>query len=347
MVDFNKRGSAATAGEVLVNLTGYYDRVLLDRLQPELLYGLFGEPHPLPEKEGSQITMRRYAKMSVATTALTEGVTKTGAKATHNDLTATPLQYGDYLVGTDAVKLQSPDPLRTVYTEILGEQAGETWDILDRNVLKAGTHVEFAGTATADTGVAAAMTLNDVEKVINNLERNDCRPIKSMIKAGKGIGTVPINKAFIAIIHPDQVPDVSGLTGWTPVEKYADRGQMLPGEIGMVNRCRFLVSTQVYIETGVGGDSSQVCNETTTDKTDIYHTVFLSQRAYGITTMKGGKGVQTIFKDLGSSGVADALNQRWSQGWKGWRVAKILEEVRIARLECGATAATSGSLDGP
>jgi hypothetical protein len=53
-----------------------------------------------------------------------------------------------------------------------------------------------------------------------------------------------------------------------------------------------------------------------------------------VTKINGEGDAKVIVKALGSSGVADPLNQRQSIGWKiNAFVAKRLEETAIARLE--------------
>ena len=47
--------------------------------------------------------------------------------------------------------------------------------------------------------------------------------------------------------------------------------------------------------------------------------------------------METIVKELGSSGSADPLNQRSSVGWKASKVAKILNEAWVYRVEVSLT----------
>lgn len=69
---------------------------------------------------------------------------------------------------------------------------------------------------------------------------------------------------------------------------------------------------------------------------DVYATLILGANAYGVTEVEGG-GLQHIVKPLGSSGVADALNQRSSVGWKATKVAKRLVEQYMVRIESTST----------
>jgi len=64
----------------------------------------------------------------------------------------------------------------------------------------------------------------------------------------------------------------------------------------------------------------------------VYGTLFFGRDAYGVTEVEGG-GLQTIVKQKGSAGTADALDQRSSVGWKAMETAKILMEPYMVRVE--------------
>ncbi|MBO5007624.1 MAG: hypothetical protein J6D26_02180 [Clostridia bacterium] len=65
---------------------------------------------------------------------------------------------------------------------------------------------------------------------------------------------------------------------------------------------------------------------------DIYSTLVLGANAYGVTEVTGG-GLEHIVKQLGSGGTADPLNQRATAGWKGTKVAELLVDNYITRIE--------------
>lgn len=69
---------------------------------------------------------------------------------------------------------------------------------------------------------------------------------------------------------------------------------------------------------------------------DVYSTLFFGANAYGVTEVTGG-GLEHIVKQLGSGGTADPLNQRATAGWKGTKVAELLVDNYLIRLESGST----------
>ena len=69
---------------------------------------------------------------------------------------------------------------------------------------------------------------------------------------------------------------------------------------------------------------------------DVYSTLIFGANAYGVTEVTGG-GLEHIVKQLGSGGTADPLNQRATAGWKGTKVAELLVDNYLIRMESGST----------
>ncbi len=74
----------------------------------------------------------------------------------------------------------------------------------------------------------------------------------------------------------------------------------------------------------------------TADGSPVYSTLVLGRDAYGVTEVTGG-GLEMIVKPLGSGGTGDPLNQRSTMGWKATKVAKILTEEYMVRVETVAS----------
>ncbi len=68
----------------------------------------------------------------------------------------------------------------------------------------------------------------------------------------------------------------------------------------------------------------------------VYSTLVLGANAYGVTEVSGG-GLEHIVKQLGSGGTGDPLNQRATAGWKGTKVAELLVDNYIVRIESAST----------
>jgi len=84
-----------TRTQIDQEVNNYYDRTLLERLLPLLVYTRFGQIRDIPRKSGTNtIKFRRYSSLSAATTALTEGITPVGSQLSITDITADVSRYG-------------------------------------------------------------------------------------------------------------------------------------------------------------------------------------------------------------------------------------------------------------
>ena len=63
-------------------------------------------------------------------------------------LEATVKQYGGYVTVTDVLQLTAIDNNIVEATELIGDQAGETLDTITRDVINAGTNVQYGDDPT-------------------------------------------------------------------------------------------------------------------------------------------------------------------------------------------------------
>jgi len=289
-----------------------------------LVHTKFAQVRDIPRNGGTNvIKFRRYGNLSAATTALVEGVTPAGSSLSVTDVTATVAQYGDYITITDVIDYESKDPVLIETAEILGDQMGDTLDQLTRDVIAAGSVVQYAGASSNSRDTVGSTDLIDVDDIkiaVRTLKNAKARKITRMINASTGIATEPVNASYIGLCHPNTTYTLKGLTGFTSVEKYASTVSVMEGEIGKIDEVRFIESTNC--KTFTGGEGSIT----------VYATIILGMDAYGITRISG-EAVKNIVKPLGSAGTADPLEQRATSGWKATFVAKILNDAFMVRIE--------------
>jgi len=330
-------GIITAKSDVSPEIQGYYDRNLLERVGPALHHGRFGQVRPLPKKQGARINFRRYGSLAVATTPLTEGVTPSGKKLTSSTIYAVVKQYGDFVTITDWVSMTGLDNTLLEAGEILGDQAGETMDILDRDVLLGCTTVRYANGEAARTSIATALGKVDLDSVVRTLEGNNAKKIRTMITAGKSVATVGIRAAFIGITHTHCRKDIEALPGFTPVKEYASQKDVLPDEIGEAEGIRFILTTagKITVDAGAAVGSTGLVS-TSASQVDVYHTILLGQNAYGVVPLQK-KSIKNIVKAMGSAGTEDPLDQRATSGWKTATTTKILNDEFMAVIEHGVT----------
>mgnify|MGYP001592062061 CR=1 FL=1 len=324
-----------TTTEIPSPVTEYYNRGLLERALPFMNHDLFGQIRPLPQKGSKIAKFRRYESLGTATTPLSEGVPPSSTDPSYTDVTATVATYGSYIEYSDDVELTSPDPLLTEFNELLGEQSGETIDILRRDVLVTGTNVAYQ-TGTARASQNAALTLATLRTILRTMERNKVRYITSVLSGSPNVGSDAIPMSFVAIIHPDTAFDVRQMSGFVGIEDY---GQMRPiheSEIGALPavRIRFLINPNAKKWTGAGQGSTTMVN--TTSVADVYGTLIFGMNAFGIVPLRGA-ALTTHLKARGTGGTSDPLDQVGTIGWKAKTTTKILNDNFLMRVEHAAS----------
>ena len=318
-----------TRTEIPAEVNNYYDRTLLERLLPLLVYTKFAQIRDIPRKAGTKtIKFRKYSSLSVATTPLTEGTTPAGSQLSVTDITADIDQYGDFITVTDVVDYESADPVLTEAAEVLGEQSAETLDELCRDILAAGTTIQYADNRANRYYILASSKISatEIKKATRTLQTNKARKIKTIVNPDSGYNTTPINATYVGIIGPKTLYDLKGETGWVPVEKYANKADLMEGEVGALDEVRFISTSE----------SKYWAAATASAAVDVHATIILGANAYGITRISG-EALKNIVKPLGSAGAADPLNQRATSGWKATFVAKILNEDAMLRIEHSTT----------
>jgi N4-gp56 family major capsid protein len=324
--------NVTTLSQVAPGVQAFYDRNLLSRAQPNDVHGRFGQKRPVPKNSGNQIKFRRYSQLAAATTALTEGVTPTGSALSVTDVTSTLQQYGDFVTLTDMVSMTNQDPVVTEATDVLGDQAGTTIDQVRRDVLVAGTNVAYA------SGVASRLLLvnkllgADLDKAVRYLKGQNAKYMKEGIGASENVGTGPVRKAFIGLVHPDVEFDLENIAGYKSVSEYGSQEGIIEDEIGSYKNIRFVSSTNCKVWANATTATTAGYKATGAGSNDVYGTLIIAAEAYGLSPLSGN-AMSTYVKPLGSAGSADPLDQRSTVGWKATTITTILNQAWMIRIE--------------
>ena len=311
-LNVNWTGQTGAGQDLSPEMKTFYDRALLKCAEPNLVHDQFGQKRPIPKGNGKTIEFRKFSSLPKATTPLTEGVTPIGQKYSVTAITATIQQYGAYIAVSDMLQLTAFDNNMAEITRILGSQAGRTSDTLTREVLAGGTNVFYAGTnhdEPSDLTSNDVLSVLDIKKAVTFLKRNNAQPLQG--------------GDYVAIVHPDTVFDLWNDSKWEEASKYAGSTQIFNGEVGRLYGCRFVETTEAKVWPANDAHGNTVAD---------YATLVLGADAFGVTSINNG-GIETITKQLGSGGTADPLNQRATIGWKLNKVAKILANEFMVRIE--------------
>lgn len=317
-----------TRTQIPAEVNNFYDKTLLMRAVPSFVHNRFAQVRDLPAGSGTNvIKFRRYGSLTAKTDPLQPGVTPTGKQLSSTEVTATVEYYGDYVTIVDELMIETQDPILTETAEILGEQAGDSLDQLCRDVLAAGTTIQYASTATQNSEITSSMLITraEVKEAVRTLRGNNAKPITKMIDPSTGYATVPVGRSFIGICSEDTAFDLDDAIGFVPVEKYPNKSNVMQDEIGALANVRFIMTTNAYVNSGVGDGGI-----------DVHYTLIFGKEAYGQTRING-HALKNIVHPVGSAGTADALNQRSTSGWKATYVAKILNQGFLLVLRHAVT----------
>jgi N4-gp56 family major capsid protein len=288
----------------------------------------------VPENSGDTINWRRMSSLAAVTTPLTEGITPEPHDISITSVTATVQEYGAYVYYTRKLALMGIDRVAAEAADALGEQAGDSLDQLVRDVIVAGTTVQYAGTATQRSAVSEKLTAAEILEAVATLKANKALPVAD----GK----------YYVIIHPyteyDIMSDSTFKDLFYYVKERGDENPLVTGYIGDALGCRFFVSpnAKYWVDAGAGNK-------------DVYATMVIGKGAFGIGGLAGYmpaavrelttnsaesantgakvRPLRLIQKDFGSAGTSDPLNQRATIAWYTTFTTARLLEWAMVRIE--------------
>lgn len=315
----NVQGYNATSGvnALTAEQAEFYQDAMLERLLPELFFMKYGEKKNIPKNSGATTSFRRLNSLAVSTTAITEGVTPDGVDLVITKVNGVVQQYGNWTKISEFINLVGLDPLLTEASQLMGENAGESMDILVRDIVAAGTNVVTAGAKTRATLTATdKITAIDILKIRRTLKRNKVKPI-TLPGGGKG---------YLAFIHTDVATDLMQTQEWKDQNTYVDTKNREEGVLGKMYGMYFLEADNAPKFAGAGASGA-----------DVYGTIVIGKGAYGVPDVQGSSKPEIIVHKAGSGGTSDPLNQFNTVAWKSAFTTMRLNELCIVRYESGAT----------
>jgi N4-gp56 family major capsid protein len=329
--------TAFTDGTASDATQSFFDTLLLVRGVYELIHQVPVFQKTLARRSGKTMIWRRYEALALATTALTEGENPAGRAKSKTDVNATIAPFGDFIEDSDMVIDTQPDPQTTENVEMLGQQRGETFDQLYRDLYAGATQIVYAN-GTSTVTVSEIVDKNDLDRLYRLLRNNKAKTFTPMVMASQNVGTGPIMPAYWAMCHEDVAFDLRHTADFLLCSEYASKSGVIAGEFGAdKNGLRFLSSPNGYKLAGATGVTIAATDiKNTGGFADIYSIFAVGQQAVAGVSLSGGNG-GIIRKSLGSAGTADPLNMKATVGWKQYDARAILNQNFLAELQTGAS----------
>ena len=241
----NATTSATTGNDLSPEMKTYYQDRLIDLAEPLLVHDQFGQKRPIPQGRGKTTEFRAFTKLPKVVTALTEGVTPDGQALDSYTVTSTVRQYGGFVCLTDFIMTTAIDPIAEEALKLIASQGARSLDTVTREVINAGTNVQYGdGTVASRVALTASdkLTVLAIRKAVRTLKRQDA-PM--------------INGNYVAIVHPDIAFDLMSDSAWVDWQKYTSPEHMYRNEIGQIAGVRFVETTEAKIFEGedLGSDA--------------------------------------------------------------------------------------------
>ena len=322
--------AAPTAGTHPANHK-FYQREFIEVASPELVYEMFGESAQIPNNESNTMVVNQVLKLATTEgSPLSEGVTPSEQVFTTVRLEKAIDQYGGFAITTDRLTEESVNGITSEFNRVLGEQAGETMNLVCRDDLLGGTNVRLAG-GTADIDNLAAATSSatavaDLVYMFKAFKNEKVKPVRPMTNGSTNVGTLPTREKYAVVVPTEALGILEGMDDgngntYMGVEKYSGQTATWMNEQGSFKQFSFILDTE-----------ASVVQNTNATVQDIAETLVFGKGAYKTTTLAQG-GIQRITKELGSAGTADPLNQRASMGWKAKKGCFIVQPTYMFRWE--------------
>lgn len=300
----------------------FYDSLLLDRALPALVFNRAAVKRNITANMGDRINFRRFELVNAAPssiTALTEGTAGARSTPSISNVTATISQYGRFWEVTDLLEDAAMDQVMSEYTEAIGEQAGIDIDTVIRDVITAGTTVQFASSAASRGNVGSGMLLNSAEirEIVRTMRNNNVKPVED----GKYLAFVSANSLA------DLLNDTDAKNAFQYAAQRGDSNPLFTGQVGDYLGLRFIESSRATVSSSLGLSGA-----------DVYQMVVVGDQAYAVSELDG-QTLRTYYQPRGSGGArGDPLYQVSSLGYKCAFACTILNQNFLLRLEHVTTA---------
>lgn len=323
-------------GDISQRTAAWAATEMLSHAEPIIVLAKFGQTKPLPKNKAKSVKFRRPVPFTVSTTQIQEGVTPPSHQMTYEDVPAVMGQYGDICEITDQVADMAEDPVLQDASELSGEQAAETIEMITYGVIKAGTNVIYAN-GSQRTDVNTVITLGKIRLATRYLKAQRGKAVTKMMSGSVNYETRPVEGGFVAFCHTDLESDIRNINGFIPVANYGSRTPLCPEEIGTVEGVR-IIQSPLFVAWADGGGAKGTMYSTTGTNADVYPFIVIAKEAYGLVPLKGKEAIKPMVLNPGTPSKSDPLGQRGYVSWKAYFVAVILNDAWMTRIECAITA---------
>src|SRR3990167_34682 len=238
-------GSITSESDLTNTVKTYYDRMLLETLDPATKFYQFATKKPLPVGEGNAVQWNRPRRLGIGQ-KVTAGIKPSANELSTIRVSANIETYGGYTVLEDTVQLVSITDVLDLATSELAKQAAETLDkalmhsILffdDPNTSTSAIHiVKTSASLIISTNATVGNTYSNVLIAVSDIRRcvTELRRRNAATFDGQN---------YVGILNPIVAEDLRSDSTWQNWHQYTTPELLYRGEVGRVEGVRFVEST--------------------------------------------------------------------------------------------------------
>ena len=307
-----------------------YDLMAYFALRPELYFDAAADVQPSNQSmPGSAVTFTIQNDLAVASSTLSESTDVSAVAMSDSQVTLTLGEYGNAVITTALGRGTSFLDIDRLVTNVVGFNAGISLDTIARNVLQAGTNVNYS------TGTGPAPTSRNTVIPTNTIGAADIRNARATLTRNN---VQRIGGYYLAFIHPDVSYDLQGQTGaatWNEPHAYNQPDQIWQGELGSFQGFRFIESPRAPIFADAGSS---------TTNTDVYRTICMGRQALAkaYSYVDGNGEYPTVVPGP----ITDHLRRFVPWGWYWLGAYGVFRQAALLGIESASSIgqnATTGS----
>jgi N4-gp56 family major capsid protein len=317
---------AFTNTTTLTQATQAYERLAYYALRPELYFDRCADIKPTRQSHpGSSVLFNIYNDLAAQTTPINESTDVDAIAISDAEVTVALNEYGAAAITTARIRGQSYLMVSNDVANVVGFNAGLSFDSLARNPLLAGTRVQFGTGGTVDTRIEVSSAMPLTAGQVRNAHMN---------LVGRNVQTVT-NSLYRAYTSPITATDLRAETGaasWRDPHTYSQPEQIWNGEVGAFESFAFVETPRLVaatIEASGGGDFAGAG----ATGVDVHPTLFMGRQALAKTF---SSLVSAPLPQIVLGAVVDKLQRNVPIGWYWLGGFGRFREDALFRQESGS-----------
>ncbi len=301
-----------------------YDRMAYFALRSELLFDQAADVQASNQTmPGSSVIFTIFSELATATTPLSETVDVDPVAMADSNVTVTLTEYGNTINTTAKLRGTAFLDVDAAAANLIGYNAGNSMDVVVREVLAAGTNVIYGGGGAT---LPSSRTTIQTEDII---AANDVRKVTAALR---GANVSPWSGYYIGFIHPDVSYDLRRETGnasWNAPHVQVDTANIYMGEIGTFESVRFIETPRTKLRANASNGSGSAGN------IDVYDTYVMGRQALAkaYSFVDGNGPVPSVRRGP----VVDSLMRFNPIGWYWLGGYGLFREASLRRIESASS----------